>query len=157
MLFLDKKRTKLLGFLMEYDSYTALGQLLSCQGCSLLIKVKFEFSKVRLRYGCQVRLNLLKPLVLLVKQVVERLPFNGFFLKIQQNMYDMFNLLLTSKEQSGISRNQAISPILTNSPNQAISPILANSPNQARKNARLGKKTYSFEDSRSWSNIHGFF
>ena len=39
MLLLDKKKTKLLGFLMEYDSDTVMGQFLSFQECSLLIKV----------------------------------------------------------------------------------------------------------------------
>ena len=37
--FWGKKRTKLLGFLMERDSCTIMGQFLSRQECSLLNKV----------------------------------------------------------------------------------------------------------------------
>ena len=37
---------------MKYDSCTVMGQFLLCQGYSLLTtSVKFEFFKVRLRYG----------------------------------------------------------------------------------------------------------
>ena len=36
--------TKLLGFLMEYDSCTVMEQFLSCQECSMLVK------------GCEIRI-----------------------------------------------------------------------------------------------------
>ena len=53
MLFLDKKGQN--G--MEYDSYTPMGQVLSYEECSLLIKV----CKIRTLQGTpQVRPNLLK-------------------------------------------------------------------------------------------------
>ena len=45
MLFLGKKRAKLLGFLLEYDSYTVKEQLVLCQDYPLLLKV-FEIRTV---------------------------------------------------------------------------------------------------------------